>query len=363
MLTVFFLSSFLVIGLGSLPLWRLAILRLQKHQSIVELRERVSSPFGLIDVAIMFLTWVIGQAMSVGIAAMVLESDFRGLEKLGGTETAILMCVVAVGQFVFTGIGMFLIWMRYHHWEIFGVQKSQFSGDVRIGMLAFVMVVPAILLLQWALTFLVPYEHLTLELLSKNGSLLTILSTWLTAVLVAPICEEVFFRGILQSWLQRLGHRGNARFEQTITGGWGSQEAFEPAVPALQPAEAKSNFEPASLPLEFDPCVIPGPILRVASLSDARQVSMPLVKADSSAIWMPIIVSAAVFGLAHVGQGAAPIPLFVFGLALGYLYRQTGRILPCIVLHMGLNGFSMFWFTLQILFPESDVLSTIPLSE
>ena len=73
-----------------------------------------------------------------------------------------------------------------------------------------------------------------------------------------------------------------------------------------------------------------------------------------------MIVSAAVFGLAHVGQGAAPIPLFVFGLALGYLYRQTGSILPCIVLHMGLNGFSMFWFTMQILFPETDLSPTAP---
>jgi membrane protease YdiL (CAAX protease family) len=36
-------------------------------------------------------------------------------------------------------------------------------------------------------------------------------------------------------------------------------------------------------------------------------------------------------------------------MVLGYLYRKTGSISSCIVLHMMLNGFTMFWFTLQVL--------------
>jgi membrane protease YdiL (CAAX protease family) len=43
----------------------------------------------------------------------------------------------------------------------------------------------------------------------------------------------------------------------------------------------------------------------------------------------------------HIGTGLDPIPLFVLGLALGYLYQRTHRILPCIVLHALFNGFSL----------------------
>jgi membrane protease YdiL (CAAX protease family) len=35
-----------------------------------------------------------------------------------------------------------------------------------------------------------------------------------------------------------------------------------------------------------------------------------------------------------------PIPLFIFSIILGMLYYRTGRLLPCVVLHFLLNGFS-----------------------
>ena len=54
------------------------------------------------------------------------------------------------------------------------------------------------------------------------------------------------------------------------------------------------------------------------------------------------------FAAVHYGQGLAPVALFLFGLALGFLYRQTGSIVPCIVLHFFLNFFSMFWLSLDL---------------
>lgn len=57
--------------------------------------------------------------------------------------------------------------------------------------------------------------------------------------------------------------------------------------------------------------------------------------------YLPMWISSAVFALLHVGQGAAPIPLFVLALALGYLYRQTGRITAPLVVHMVLNSLTL----------------------
>jgi membrane protease YdiL (CAAX protease family) len=103
-------------------------------------------------------------------------------------------------------------------------------------------------------------------------------------VIVAPLAEELFFRVLLQGWLEDYG-------AATIVD-------IEPAVPLAAPR------------------------------------------------W-PIVISAALFALMHLGQGPAPAPLFVLGLAMGYLYRQTHRITPPLVLHAFFNATSMLALALD----------------
>ncbi|MDA7980681.1 MAG: CPBP family intramembrane metalloprotease [Pirellulales bacterium] len=58
--------------------------------------------------------------------------------------------------------------------------------------------------------------------------------------------------------------------------------------------------------------------------------------------WLPIVISSVFFATVHFnGDSPAPIPLFFFALGLGYLYRQTHRLWPCIVLHFCLNALSI----------------------
>ena len=57
--------------------------------------------------------------------------------------------------------------------------------------------------------------------------------------------------------------------------------------------------------------------------------------------WFPILLSSFLFGIAHFGYGPEPIPLFLFGAVLGYLFQRTHRILPCIVAHALFNLVSM----------------------
>jgi len=54
-----------------------------------------------------------------------------------------------------------------------------------------------------------------------------------------------------------------------------------------------------------------------------------------------IALSAAAFALAHQGQGLAFVPLFPLGIVLGYLVRQTGSLLPAILLHALFNAVSI----------------------
>ncbi|PNY34965.1 hypothetical protein C2E31_20645 [Rhodopirellula baltica] len=52
----------------------------------------------------------------------------------------------------------------------------------------------------------------------------------------------------------------------------------------------------------------------------------------------PLLVSSLVFAVMHLGQGAAPIPLFFLALGLGVVYQRTNRLWITIVVHMILNG-------------------------
>ena len=61
-----------------------------------------------------------------------------------------------------------------------------------------------------------------------------------------------------------------------------------------------------------------------------------------------IVISTLLFSAAHIGQGTAPLHTFILGLALGYLYYKTHRILPCIVAHMVFNMFGVLMFYLEL---------------
>lgn len=54
-----------------------------------------------------------------------------------------------------------------------------------------------------------------------------------------------------------------------------------------------------------------------------------------------ILLSSLAFAAAHVGQGLAWVPLFFFGLVVGYLARQTGSIVPGTILHALFNAISV----------------------
>ena len=49
----------------------------------------------------------------------------------------------------------------------------------------------------------------------------------------------------------------------------------------------------------------------------------------------------------HSPISGDPLPIFFLALALGTLYRRTHRMMPSLVLHIGLNGSSVLLFYLQ----------------
>jgi membrane protease YdiL (CAAX protease family) len=68
----------------------------------------------------------------------------------------------------------------------------------------------------------------------------------------------------------------------------------------------------------------------------------------SRPLW-PILISSLLFAAMHASGGPDPIPIFLLALALGYLYRQTHRLLPSLALHMCFNAYSVGIVLLEFL--------------
>jgi membrane protease YdiL (CAAX protease family) len=151
------------------------------------------------------------------------------------------------------------------------------AADLRLGLKASLMILPPVLLIAAAVSHFVPYEHSVLQSLANITSPVVFVATLVGTAVVGPLVEEFLFRVLLQGGLQ----------------GWADRESDE-----------WKKWSPRSH-------------------------------------W-PIVVSSFVFAMLHIGgQGAAPIPLFVLALGLGYLYRQTGCIVAPLVVHMVLNGLTL----------------------
>ncbi len=183
-----------------------------------------------------------------------------------------------------------LVWMNLttpRHLIAYGFLPVK--KDIVLGLKASLLILPPVLLISLVVNEIVQYEHPALDLLegTSNAPQLTLL-VFIIAIW-APLFEEIVFRGLLQGGAQRAALQIVNR--QAITLG-----------------------------------------------ADATQES-PVVAADEVKHWpwWPVMMSSTVFALLHAEQGGAWIPLFFMALGLGYLYRQTGRLGPGMIVHFVLN--------------------------
>ena len=180
-----------------------------------------------------------------------------------------------------------------------GFQANKVKTDLRIGLIAFVSIAPAIYFLQfilkWGYNQFAEEEagHPIEKLLNEDSSSGVIVWAVFAAVIAAPIVEEFLFRGILQGWLEKAFFR----------------------------TRVLVNAE-------------------LATEAGGKDVAIATPSAPTF-LWQPVILSSVTFALLHAGHGPDPIPLFFLAVVLGYLYAKTHRLLPSIVVHMALNGLSM----------------------
>lgn len=189
---------------------------------------------------------------------------------------------------------------------------SQLASDVRIGVIAWLAALAPVYCTQLALVLIFgqPEGHPLINMLESESSPLLFVAAFLAAVVVAPLCEEVLFRLLLQGWLEK--------WEDSQLG-W--------RTPLLPPIELTDEVG-ETLPTVEVP------------VTDAEPPPTGLFGLPFG--WLPILLSSLLFALAHFGYGPDPIPLFLLALILGYVYQRTHRIVPSMVTHALFNSMSLF---------------------
>jgi membrane protease YdiL (CAAX protease family) len=280
----------------------------------------------------------ISVVLSLALGALLLKlgwvhkvPDDAGLslqERQVGTIVGIVVRLLVVT------IGLWLIALRTGATlQDFGWSRRDTWPDLRLGLIGFVMVGPLVFAVQGLLVrYWQESSHPLIEQFRGTPDPLFFVIVFVSAVIVAPIFEELVFRVLLQGFLEKAfsfrGERHELFFGATRLSGAIRQTPPETDVASVEQIAgltAPSPEPPAPSP------------------------HLPQSELHGQPAWLPIIVSSLIFALLHYSHGPDWVPLILLATGMGYLYQRTHRLLPSLVVHAAVNAFSMWGLWVQVM--------------
>ncbi|MEZ6111980.1 MAG: CPBP family intramembrane glutamic endopeptidase [Pirellulaceae bacterium] len=331
--------------------------RRKPGQPWLQVEPRPPATWGLLDVTRTLLLFVLFQI----VALQVLQSatsinPAAGFENMSSFQGGLVMGSDAIVKLTVVVVSLGIIALRDRQlYRRLGLAGDTFVRDLKIGGVAFLILAGPVYTIQGLLTQMFPSEHPLMTVFEREPSwwLFGVLS--FVAVIAAPIAEEFMFRMLIQGWLEDLTRRLHGfqslspepiesepvesqpvAAEQTASMPRGEQ-VFADDIPPVQADADEPNAEDGS-----NPYVAPQ-----ATEQDAEIVQAVEVAHTNVPRW-PLFLSAALFAILHASHGPDPIPLFILAVGLGYVYRATHRLLPCVILHLLLNASSMAMLWLSV---------------
>jgi membrane protease YdiL (CAAX protease family) len=311
---------------ATLALWSHALRRRWAGEAMLSREPAKLVRWGLIDFLLAFFLYF---SLTAVVSPLVLEYFFgfpRGKDILALTadeRTLMLWGTACGGLLAFVASSLLVRGLHHCSWQDLGWVRKRWRSDLKLGVVAFVMLAPPVYALQILLTQFFESKHPLIEAIKDNATLPLVVASGAVAVIAAPIVEEYLLRVLLQGWLEKLAASHDDPVRLLVGEGRGAS-----SPPDDVDLTAKEQPATGCEPTESSPLQTPH---------------------GSQAMW-PVLVSSLVFAVMHFAHGPDWIPLFVLALGLGYLYRQTHRILPCIVVHFLLNAcsFTVFISSLEI---------------
>ena len=216
----------------------------------------------------------------------------------------------------------------------FGLAPIRIPSGIALGLWSSFLLVPWLLLseiivgqISGHLRHGHPPIHPLLEAMGKHPPLPAKILLVVTAVVVAPIAEEIIFRGLLQTTLLSWGRKVNPFREPVL-----------PMVTVSAAATAAQTAESAATGATLTPLIL-------------ASASQPVIETDcpppsATRRWVVILVASALFAAVHFNGDnyEAPPIIFVLAIALGYIYERSGNLWASITLHAAFNGVSTMLF-------------------
>jgi membrane protease YdiL (CAAX protease family) len=325
-----------VFGAISLSIWWYVYRQSLLRQPVIAAESRSDVPWRGMHVAMAFVIWLMLQL--IGEFAIRWRYSIPPNDPLPLDNVEIKILRVAAFSIVSiisaTLIGTYLKIDLKATLRDLGWSGHNIGRDMMTGLIAFLAIVPVVLAINVVLQAIYrtitgedPSVHPIIKDSQSNPSYQLMIWHAISAVIVAPLVEEFIFRGVLQGWLEKLSR----------------------VTRAIEVKRQNRNFatnttkEPIQEPNQENPYA-------AGQADDRETVTAMIADSDDSIpeppMIAPIIVSSLFFSFFHWGHGVAPVPLFFLAIVLGYLYQRTHRLLPSLVVHVGLNGLSMasIWY-------------------
>ena len=283
-----------LLGASTLSAWTWVVYRSCRRQQVLPSRPQFElASWGLLHVGFTIITVMLFQAATQAI----MEQQFppaRG-DSLQPGEQAIQILVVASAGLVGALLSLLsIVILPRNRPPGSDLNALPLPKAIGFGLLGFCCFATPAYIIQSLLTPFDDTIHPIIKALLESGDLTAFYYMALAVVLVVPFTEEIIFRLVLQGYLQAL---------------------FSPRTDHDAPAADNGTHS-------------------------------PLVR---STCWPSILISSTVFSLVHIPAGASTVvALFPFAIGLGLLFQRTGRLLPSVVMHMALNGFTMLAIYLKL---------------
>jgi len=204
-----------------------------------------------------------------------------------------------------------------------GLTFENWPAQIKIGAATALFIAPVVYLIQFVATQVwSSNEHPVQDMIRTQFSPSVAYLATLSAVVVAPIVEEIIFRGLVQTWLFKLARRQIAR-----------------------------NPSPLD-PVGGDPAT--DQITQVTHLEEIK---------PRRAAQQAIVMTSFFFAIVHYQQWPAPIPIFLLSLGLGTLYQLTGSLLASISMHATFNSISTLLLLLSMTVDSKDLPPKNPLPQ
>ncbi len=300
---IVFFAVFAAIAFGVMASWVFVLAKFAAREPLLPNR---GAPYvswnGLAVVGAIALWLALNLVTGIAIQLSKLKpgEDATPLEVMAGISVQNGILIVAFPL-------LLMIWTS-RPWAELGFHRGRFDGNVALGVLAALFLAPIVFAIQLvAVQIWKPNEHPLQKMLMSDNDPKVLVLAFVSAVILAPLAEEILFRGIFQGWLERMANR--------------KPTPDEIGLELLDPVDPKT-------------------------LS---------IRPDRFGSAVALIVPAVLFAAVHGGQWPAPIPLVILALGLGYLYRRTGGLIAPIALHATFNGISTVLLIIAVhyqLFPK-----------